>query len=1087
MKFVRTVGIVVGVVALVATGAGLALGGAAVGAAAAGGSAALGATLTSVGTIASVAAGLISVGTAVFARKPGFSQEGSATTFQTNPQSGLPYAIGRTRMSGLRIHAETYDATAYKSEGRDDVLSFAVMLSAGGAIQQIETFRADKEVITFDPATGMANGAHAGFMAQKVSLGLAGASALALAFGGGSVPGWTANHKLSGISHALWDIRHDAEGEHFAAGIPVPEWIGKWVKVYDPRKDSTYPGGSGSHRALDEGTYEWSACPYLHALTWALGRWQNGKRTLGIGAPIENIRVADFVQGANVADANGWKVGGVEWSTDSKWTTMKRMLQAGGGEPTMTGAMIGCLVNMPRVSVATITADKLHDNFSISTTRSRRDRFNTVIPRYRSEDHDWEVISGAPVSIPLYVTEDGGPRTKEIDFPLVQHERDTNGNKQAGELAAYEIVNSREAGPIRFTVGPEYLGVKTGDCVTLDIPAEGIPAQKVIIRRKVPDAGTFKFTFEAETETDEKHDFALGRTTIPPSTWSPTPPDLTPPLPNAALWSLTAERTGGFVPTLRISGANEFPGADLVLIEYRLVGGTWVAAGSGSYDASTPVDFTDDTVAPATAYEARVSYKSGSRYGPWLTLAPVTTPTVPTPTVAHWTLTPQLTGAVLPGLRMRGTPEFPGVELAIVEYVEDGTLTWFSAGTFPAAQAVDHIVNSVKANTSYRARVAYQTKNLKSPWLLFGPVVTPTFDLVDSVDGLETNFNARNDRDPTGPIRPSVVTTGSARAVEHTNNDNGTIDVSFEWDYTFLDEDKNDGFEVEIYWSTDAAAYTPGSNTGSLVVLVPVNRRAFVLQGAPSAVAGAPLNYTFAVRAYREVDDDVWDTWAGVSPTLYTTTSRGRIVSSWRKSTRAIEDPYNPVLQKPATGDILSTIAGRSATTVATTINADGTIAGGKVVEESIDPSAINVAITARQSGNFTAPEGAIVQRFMTLATPIAGHRVVAEFTFNFEILVTNPTPPTRYYFALNIYCAKPGGPNVFMQPQISEGSTWRSAALVATDEKVMEGARTFQGVFDGLPPGNYEFGFYLQVPASNKVRITGERAMRITDMRAAN
>ena len=46
---------------------------------------------------------------------------------------------------GLRIHADTYDGTAFKSEGKQDVLSFAVMLGAGGPMQEIETFRADKE------------------------------------------------------------------------------------------------------------------------------------------------------------------------------------------------------------------------------------------------------------------------------------------------------------------------------------------------------------------------------------------------------------------------------------------------------------------------------------------------------------------------------------------------------------------------------------------------------------------------------------------------------------------------------------------------------------------------------------------------------------------------------------------------------------------------------------------------------------------------------------------------------------------------------------------------------------------------------
>src|SRR3546814_7512122 len=98
----------------------------------------------------------------------------------------------------------------------------------------------------------------------------------------------------------------------------------------------TYPGGSGSHRALNESTYEWSDNPALHALTWALGRWENGKRTVGIGAPVANIRVSDFVEAANIADANGWTMGGVEWSTDSKWDIFKRILQAGGCWPPQT-------------------------------------------------------------------------------------------------------------------------------------------------------------------------------------------------------------------------------------------------------------------------------------------------------------------------------------------------------------------------------------------------------------------------------------------------------------------------------------------------------------------------------------------------------------------------------------------------------------------------------------------------------------------------------------------------------------------------------------------------------------------------------
>src|SRR3546814_5784061 len=76
-------------------------------------------------------------------------------------------------------------------------------------------------------------GDYSNWMGQKVWLGGAMASALALQIGATPPPGWTSQHKLSGIAHALWAVRYDAKGDHFAAGVPEPQWIGKWVRVYD--------------------------------------------------------------------------------------------------------------------------------------------------------------------------------------------------------------------------------------------------------------------------------------------------------------------------------------------------------------------------------------------------------------------------------------------------------------------------------------------------------------------------------------------------------------------------------------------------------------------------------------------------------------------------------------------------------------------------------------------------------------------------------------------------------------------------------------------------------------------------------------
>lgn len=616
--FMRKAALVVGAVALVAATAGAAGAALAPGLAGTAGVAGVStATLTAIGTYGGIASGVLSAISVATAPRP--SQQGSQTSFTTSPQSGLPYAIGRTRMSGLRIYAQTNTRPGY--DKFNDLLWFGVMLSVGGQIEGIERFTADNEQVTFD-GSGNAVGNYRDYQAQRIHLGGPQASALALSLGGGTPPGWTAQHRLSGITHAMWCLRYNKQGEMYGAGAPEPSWIGYWVKVYDPRLDSTYPGGSGPCRALNESTYVWSQNPGLHALTWALGRWQNGKRTCGIGAPVANIRVGDFVECANVCDANGWKVGGVEWTTDSKWDALKRMLQAGGARPTQTGAMIGCLVSTPRTAVATIESRHLLDSLSISATKSRRDRFNTVIPRYVDEDSDWSVISGTAITVPDYVTADRGQRTKEIDYPLVQVFSGEQA-KQPGQLAAYDIVNSREAGPIDFTTGPEWIGLKTGDVVLLNVPEEGLVNQPVLITRRAPDPSTGKVSFSAQTETLSKHAFALGQTTTPPSPFQLTAPDLKPPAPIETSWAASGTTTGEGLPAIIVMGESDMPSADSVLIDYRLPGDdVWTR--SAILSALDPVQHVISPLESETGYQVRIGYRVEQVDGDFIILSATT-------------------------------------------------------------------------------------------------------------------------------------------------------------------------------------------------------------------------------------------------------------------------------------------------------------------------------------------------------------------------------------------------------------------------------------------------------------------------------
>ena len=93
----------------------------------------------------------------------------------------------------------------------------------------------------------------------------------------------------------------------FAQNIPSRVTIiGDGMSVYDPRLDSTVPGGSGSCRADNQATWVWNANagnnPALGLLTWLIGYKINGKLAVGKGIPTRRIDLQSFITAANLCD-----------------------------------------------------------------------------------------------------------------------------------------------------------------------------------------------------------------------------------------------------------------------------------------------------------------------------------------------------------------------------------------------------------------------------------------------------------------------------------------------------------------------------------------------------------------------------------------------------------------------------------------------------------------------------------------------------------------------------------------------------------------------------------------------------------------
>ena len=521
-KPLRAVAIVAGVVALTVGTAG---------AFAPAGATILGASLGTVAAVASAVSATASTISTALQKPPGAT--GTVSQIMIGSNMPIPYAMGRTYLGGNLI----YDKSANGPDNYDRHQIF--VYSGAGPIEEFLEFQADFTTITFDATggghiVGRANGFYGedgGYLWIYSRKGSRPDVALAEHFPRAPLSEWGSAYKLSGYACAVITMEFDEDGEKWASGIPQWGMIAKWVKVYDPRLDSSYPGGSGGHTWEGEDTWTWSENPALHALTYARGRFMPGTaatpmseqfRVLGAGIPEASIDIPAFVELANICDANDWTIGGAVYEGPgiSKWDNLKRILAAGGAEPVWVGGMLTVKSSAPKVSLDTITADDLADGeIEYRAMPGWKDRFNSIVPRYRSEANRWEYVQADAVTNSTYLTEDGELKTDEIQFDLVQ---DVD---QATELAAYMLVNRREAGPIRLNCKPRLMAYRLGEALTIDIPEAGLVDQlAVIVGRSVdPATGSVQLTFE--TETAAKHTYALGVTGGAPPASTITPPE----------------------------------------------------------------------------------------------------------------------------------------------------------------------------------------------------------------------------------------------------------------------------------------------------------------------------------------------------------------------------------------------------------------------------------------------------------------------------------------------------------------------------------------------------------------------------------
>lgn len=602
----------------------------------------------------------VAISAAMSVLQPQVGAAGRPFEFVIDPDGPIPFAAGRIGVAGSVIHRDTFGP---------DLMFYGIpaVLSGAGPITAIESVKADDYPMSFDANGGATTEPYRQEFYFRSVLGEQPAPAALMTpaglKNGAKLPGWGAAHKLSGKAAFLMVMAENSKGSAFPTGEVKPLVTLRGLKVYDPRKDSTYPGGVGPQRLGDPSTWTYSDNPILWALKWCLGLWEgpNGKgapqvdfQVGGIGAKPSGIDFPAFVAAANVSDANNWTVAAYPNTDDDKSQVLDGFLQAGGCIYAQRAGKISCIQRAaPRASVVTISAADTAGPLEIDTAASRIDRINTLRPRFWSEAHRWQMTAlNGEITAQAYRDEDGAARTRGLDFPFVSNAR------QCSQLAALQIANTREGIAGVIPLKPHMQRIRPGDAFTITEPGFVLNGVKCLCLNTEYDPATGVVRVSFVSETDAKYPFAMGQNPTPPAPQVLTPVDpgfVSPP--EAGDWTIIVRPPspgGSQLPGFDLTGIVGNSTATAIIVEWGLPpvppppepipeGKVWADYVTWTTAYQGPPTVTKvpiDGLQPGATYYVAIQYQRNQNYSTRYVYGPYTAPQLISGDTTHLNGTP---------------------------------------------------------------------------------------------------------------------------------------------------------------------------------------------------------------------------------------------------------------------------------------------------------------------------------------------------------------------------------------------------------------------------------------------------------------
>ena len=382
-------------------------------------------------TTAGLATGLIGFVGSIFGGKkkstPAQSSSGRLNKSVT-PEDFRKIVFGKTASATDVRYWEVYGTSGTQY---DEVIAMACH-----QINSVKEFYAESDLAL--DASNTPQGKYSGVLTRAYKLGAPGQTALSV--GGGTQ--WLSTATMTGVAHMVlkW-VKND---DKLPNGPPSRYTnIIEGALVYDPRRDSTQPGGSGSHRYNDQSTWDYATTDSngvpigrnnaLQALWYLLGwRVQNPVTNewvlvAGRGIDPNDINFQTFITGANNCEAAGYYTDMI-LSTEDEHTSNEDKITADGLIATLIdpGGLWSYYANVDDTASVSVylTDNDILDTAKVSWNeyKGMSEQYNQVVGKFidPSATALFQPRAYPMVRDATYESNLGVKRRKAIDFEQIQ-------------------------------------------------------------------------------------------------------------------------------------------------------------------------------------------------------------------------------------------------------------------------------------------------------------------------------------------------------------------------------------------------------------------------------------------------------------------------------------------------------------------------------------------------------------------------------------------------------------------------------------------------------------------------------------------